>query len=86
MTPQHLEQLIKQGEGLTLEFKLARETVTIPSFASIEGAATPQVTPQVEREQVILEFCSIPRSREDIQEKVGIKDREHFSSEIYEKR
>ena len=90
MTPQHLEQLIKQGEGLTLEFKLARETVTIPSFASIERAATPQVTmqetpqvtPQVGREQVILEFCSIPRSREEIQEKVGIKDREHFRSEI----
>ena len=93
MTPQHLEQLIRQGAGLTLEFKpspknpviarmfkemeraeelgsgvrnlfryakafaghdpLLQEeqiflvTVSIPSFASIEGAVTPQVTPQV---------------------------------------
>ena len=78
MTPQHLEQLIKQGEGLTLEFKLARETVTIPSFASIERAATVQVTMQdtvqvtmqVEREQLILEFCRMPRSRGEIQAKI----------------
>ena len=45
---------------------LARQTVT------------PQVTPQDERVQRILEFCQIPRAREEIQAFIKIKDREYF--------
>jgi ATP-dependent DNA helicase RecG len=31
---------------------------------------------------MILEFCSVPRSREEIQMHLGLKHREHFRSEI----
>lgn len=40
--------------------------------------ATPQVTPQDERAQRILEFCQPPRTREEIQAFIKIKDREYF--------
>ena len=41
---------------------------------------TPQVTPQVEDARVkkIIKFCQIPRSREDIQSFLELKDRENF--------
>jgi ATP-dependent DNA helicase RecG len=38
----------------------------------------PQVTPQDERAQRILEFCQTPRTREEIQAFIKIKDREYF--------
>ena len=40
--------------------------------------ATPQATPQADREKAILEFCKNPKSREEIQTSIGIKDREYF--------
>ena len=46
------------------------------------GQATPQATPQDERTKRILEFCQTPRNREEIQEYLGLKDREHFRLEI----
>lgn len=42
----------------------------------------PQVTPQVKRKQKILEFCYIPRTREEIQKHININDRMYFKSEI----
>ena len=39
---------------------------------------TPQVTPQDERVLSIIDFCQIPRSREEIQNHIKIKDREYF--------
>ena len=39
---------------------------------------TPQATPQDERAQRILEFCQPPRTREEIQAFIKIKDREYF--------
>ena len=44
--------------------------------------ATQQVTQQAERTKRILEFCQTPKNREEIQEFLGLKDREHFRSEI----
>ena len=41
-------------------------------------ALTPQVTPQDERTMRVLEFCTTPRNRREIQEFLGLKDREHF--------
>ena len=38
----------------------------------------PQATPQDERERKIVEFCQIPRSRKEISEYIGIKDRKHL--------
>lgn len=45
---------------------------------------TPQATPQVslERREEILAFCTTPRSREEIQDFLGLKDREHFRKKI----
>lgn len=44
--------------------------------------ATPQVTPQDERLQKVLVFCDVPRSRKEIQEHVGMKDRKHFKEVV----
>ncbi len=38
----------------------------------------PQATPQDERERKIVEFCQIPRSRKEISEYIGIKDRKYL--------
>ena len=46
--------------------------------------AVPQVTPQDEREKKIVEFCQIPRSRKEISEYIGIKDRKYLK-EILDK-
>lgn len=43
---------------------------------------TPQVSPQGERLQKVLAFCEIPRSRQEIQEHVGMKDRKHFKEVV----
>jgi len=44
--------------------------------------ATPQATPQDERTKLILNFCSEPKSRNEIQEFLKLKDREHFRKDI----
>ena len=44
--------------------------------------ATPQLTPQVDRVESILEFCKMARTRKEIQEYIGIKDRKYFRSSI----
>jgi len=40
--------------------------------------AIPQVTPQDEREKKIMEFCQTPKSRKEISEYIGIKDRKYL--------
>ena len=48
--------------------------------------ATPQVTqqatPQAERELKVLDFCVEPKTRGEIQRFLGLKDREHFRSDV----
>ena len=44
--------------------------------------ATPQVTPQEEREKAILIFCQEAKSRQEIQDFIGIKDRKYFTQMI----
>lgn len=41
---------------------------------------TPQVSPQVEDSRItnIIKFCKVPKSRNEIQKYIGIKDREYF--------
>ena len=59
--------------------------VTVYLEAATEQA-TPQATPQVDskRTSKILEFCRTPRSREEIQTMLGLKDREYFRKDILE--
>jgi ATP-dependent DNA helicase RecG len=49
-------------------------------------ATTEQATEQAEAERTrrILEFCRTPRSREEIQTLLGLKDREYFRKDILE--
>ena len=58
------------------EENIFRMTIAIPQ------QATQQATQQAERERTILAYCEIPRTRIEIQEKIGIKDREYFRSAI----
>jgi len=44
--------------------------------------AIPQDTPQDDRLKKVLEFCSVPRSRKEIQAYVGMKDRKHFKEVV----
>ncbi|MFN7097889.1 MAG: Fic family protein [Gammaproteobacteria bacterium] len=44
--------------------------------------ATPHVTPQDERMQKIREFCMEAKSREEIQDFLGLKDREYFRLKV----
>jgi len=46
--------------------------------------ATPQATDQVTKERIIslLNFCKIPRSRQEMQKFLGLQDREYFRQEI----
>ena len=50
----------------------------------LETHHTPQVAPQAipqdERERKIVAFCKTPRSRKEIGEFLGIKDRKHLKS------
>lgn len=52
----------------------------------LDEQATPQATPQAkiedDRTHDILEFCRSPKSRKEIQDYLGIKDRRHFSKNI----
>jgi len=69
-----IEYSTKIGSStLFIEFmlKIILDTLNTPQ-------ATPQVTPQDEREKKIIEFCQIPRSRKEISEYIGIKDRKYL--------
>ena len=54
----------------------------LPLTGEATEQATQQATQQAERTKRILEFCQTPKNREEIQEFLGLKDREHFRSEI----
>jgi len=63
----------KGNSTLFIEFML---NIILQSFNSPQ--ATPQVTPQDKREREIIKFCQIPRSRKEISEFLGIKDRKYL--------
>jgi ATP-dependent DNA helicase RecG len=65
--------------------------VIIPLTPQVTDQVTDQVTPQAtqqatpqeeEREKAILRFCKEPKSREEIQTFLNLKDREYFRLEI----
>jgi ATP-dependent DNA helicase RecG len=43
---------------------------------------TPQATPQAERIDKLLVYCQTPRTRDEIQDFLGYKDRKYFRKEI----
>jgi len=53
----------------------------LPLTPQATQQATQQATPQAEEEK-LLSFCVEPKTREEMQEFLGLKDREHFRSRI----
>ena len=57
---------------------------TVQATAQVTPQVTPQATPQAENDKIskIRAFCIEPKTREEIQQFLGLKDREHFRLEI----
>ncbi len=77
------------GSGVRNLFKYCRHYSGGKDPEMIEGdifkcivPLTLQVTPQADREQKILEFCRTPRTREEIQAYIQMKDREYFRKNL----
>ncbi|HEY9054248.1 MAG TPA: ATP-binding protein, partial [Rectinemataceae bacterium] len=78
--------------GAWAEYREDEVFKTIIHLEGLPPAVTPQVTPQVtphvtphvvgERALSILRFCEEPRTREEIQKMLGIKDRKYFRTTI----
>ena len=59
-----------------------REEDIFKIIIPITPQVTPQVNPQATQQAKILEFCKTPKTREEIQNFLNLKDREYFRSEI----
>jgi len=76
---QALEDSGSMGESTPfIEFMLSAILETLETTPQV----TPQDTPQDERLQKVLDYCIIPRSRKEIQNHLGMKDRKHFKEVI----
>jgi len=96
MIAEKIEQLINQGEGVSVElknlFKYCKEYSgqdpklleddVFRFILPVTPQATMQATMQDDRLKAILNFCKEPRSREEIQKYTGIKNRDYFRKEI----
>ena len=49
---------------------------------NVQDVTQEPVISESDREQVILDFCAVPRSREEIQERIGISNRGYFRTKI----
>ncbi|PIV53983.1 MAG: AAA family ATPase [Elusimicrobia bacterium CG_4_10_14_0_8_um_filter_37_32] len=74
------------GKAEFIEDNIFKTIIGLPElFQTVTPQVTPQATPQdvlEMRNKKIIEFCKIPRKREEIQIHIGIKDREYFRNEI----
>lgn len=74
-----LEDSGAMGESTPfIEFMLGAILETL----EITPQVIPQDTPQDERLQKVLDYCIIPKSRKEIQEHLGMKDKKHFKEVI----
>jgi len=73
------EPQLVEGDVFTTIVPLPKTTKDIPQDTP---QATPQDIPQDEKLSHILEMCSAPRSRNELQNLVGITDRKHFRNAI----
>lgn len=58
------------------------ETMHVKEKAQVTEQVTAQVTAQDPRQKLLLEFCAIPRTREEMQAFIGIAHREYFRSSL----
>ncbi|MBI5359186.1 MAG: putative DNA binding domain-containing protein [Planctomycetes bacterium] len=79
-------QLIEGDIFKTIIPLSVRTTPQVSDQAILQATqqVTPQVTQQVEGDKIsrVLAFCVKPKTRGEIQELLGLRDREHFRSEI----
>ncbi len=74
-----IEVSSEHGESTPfIEFMLEAILQTL----KITPQVSPQDTPQDEKLQKVLAFCAVPRSRREIQEYLGMKDRKHFKEAV----
>ena len=59
------------------DFRVVLKNVNYSAMAST-AQVTAQVTAQDDRMKTLIEFCSIPRSRDEMQASIGIEHREYF--------
>ncbi len=70
----------KNDSGEFIEFTLSALLETLQTHATEQDTA--QDTAQDAREKAILEFCTQPKTREEIQKYLGIAHREYFRAHI----
>lgn len=80
----YLPYYASQGRLEVYEEDLFRVVIVLEATPQATLQATPQATPQAEGDRItqILKYCVIPRSREEIQTFLGLKDREYVRKEI----
>ncbi|MFH0796244.1 MAG: RNA-binding domain-containing protein [Candidatus Omnitrophota bacterium] len=82
----YLPLYLPNGKAEFIEDNIFKTVIKLPELLQISTPqATPQATPQVVigvRNEKIVEFCKIPRKREEIQIYIGIKNRKYFRNEI----
>ena len=83
-------KLYSGGEPQFIEGELFRTIIPLKPIATAKvGPASTQDTTQdtvqdttQDREQTLLDYCAVPRSREEIQRHIGIANREYFRQSI----
>ena len=83
-------KLYSGGEPQFIEGDLFRTIIPLKPIATAKvGPASTQDTTQdtvqdttQDREQMLLDYCAVPRSREEIQRHIGIANREYFRQSI----
>ena len=83
-------KLYSGGEPQFIEGDLFRTIIPLKPIATAKvGPASTQDTTQdtvqdttQDREQMLLDYCAVPRSREEIQRYIGIANREYFRQSI----
>ena len=79
LTIEAIEAATGQGESTPfVEFMLKAIWQTLQTTPQV----TPPAAPQDERLRKVMDFCVIPRSRQEIQEYLGMKDRKHFKAVV----
>lgn len=86
-----VRNIYKYSKGYSGKEPMLIEEDIFKIIIPISNQVTPQVTPQVtlqvtpqvdDRNVKIIKFCIEPKSREEIQEFIGLKDRGHFMKKI----
>ncbi|MGI6393126.1 MAG: Fic family protein [bacterium] len=85
MLTERIRSILKEGEGLKVEFKKCKNSINKDVFKIIiplTEQVTEQVTEQAERVEKILNYCKEPKTTSEIMTYLELTHREHFRSMI----